>query len=258
MAGKQDKNQLDLDSEFDSGIDVSQLSEAEKAMYDKLNAQVRKAYLEKTSKLAAWRKEQEKGMADMQGQYDEASKALNAWQQWYQAEGQYMTPAEQRKAMSEEGLENPNALQQEIQALRREFQQAAGKYNETIESISKELKTTRDALGLATQLSDLRFKHKDVDPMRVVETAKERGITDLELAYNLAYGDELRESAVKEEVEKRLTEERTKMEAEKDVIDTKPSTTRYAPPPEAKSYGEASANLLGAVRKSGGGGVFTE
>lgn len=257
MAAK-DKNQFDLDAEFDAGIDVSQLSEQEKAIYDKLNAQVRKAYLDKTSKVAAWRKEQEKQLADLTSQHDEATKALNAWQQWYETEGKFMTPAQQRQAMSEEGLENPNLVQQEIAALRQEFQKAAGTYNTVIQELQKELGTTRQALGLSTQINDLRFKHPDIDPMRVLDTAKERGIQDLELAYNLAYGDELRTKQVNEEVEKRLTEERAKAAAEKDVIDTTPSTTRYAPPAEAKSYGEASKNILGAVRASGGGGTFTE
>lgn len=256
MASK--KTEIDLSEEFDAGIDVNQLNEQERAIYDKLNAQVRKAYLDKTGKLANWRKEQEAELVSLQSEHAEATKALTAWQQWYDTEGKYMTKAEQRQAMREEGLEEPTALQREIEALRGEFRQAKQAYDSTIQTLEKELGTTRQALGLSTQINDLRFKHPEIDPMRVIDTARERGIQDLELAYNLAYGDELRTKQVNEEVERRMTEERDKAKAEQDVIDTKPSTTRYAPPAEAKSYGEASQNLLGAVRKSGGGTMMSE
>lgn len=252
-----DKNTPTDDFGEIEGIDVSQLSEQEKAIYDKLNAQVRKAYLDKTSKLAAQRKQWEGDMDKIKAEHTEAVQALQAWQQWYEREGQYMTPRQQKQAMEDEGLENPNALQSEIQALKREFSEANKSYQQIVQDLRQELGTTRQALTLSTQINDLRFKHPEIDPMRILETAKERNITDMDLAYQLAYGDELRTKQVNDEVEKRVAEERTKMESERNVIDTTPSTTRYAPPPEAKSYSEASANLLSDVRKGGGSGLVS-
>jgi hypothetical protein len=246
------KQQTQDTDDLDLGIDVSTLSDAEKPIYEKLNAQVRKAYLDKTQKLATQRKTWEEEQAKIKADHEEATKALQAWNNWWQTEGQYMTKAEQRAAMAEEGLEEPNALMKEIKAIRQEFAEAEKRYGDIITKQGDELKNTQRALGLHNQLLDIRLKHPDADTNRIIETAKERGIQDLDLAYQLAYGDEIRDKEVEEKVTARLTEEREKAAAEKDIVDTKPSTTKYAPPPEAKSYGEASNNLLGAVRKSGG------
>lgn len=255
--GSKDKDKAASDfEEFDSGIDVGTLSAEERAIYDKLNTQVRNAYLKKTSKLAEQRKAWEQEQAGIKGQLDEATQALQAWQQWYTNEGQYMTPAQQQRAMDAQGLENPNEVQQEIAGLRREFQQAATQYNNVIQKLQEQLQQSNSALELQTRLYDLRFKHPDMDPMRVLETAKDRGIQDMDLAYQLAYGDELRKQQVDKEVEVRVAEEKAKLESEKAIVDTTPSTTRYAPPAEAKTYADAGKNLLNAVR-AGGGGTIT-
>jgi|WetSurMetagenome_2_1015567.scaffolds.fasta_scaffold215106_2 hypothetical protein len=246
------------EEELDFGIDVGSLGEAERPIYDKLNAQMRTAWLKKTSELANTRKgltaEQEKVKADL----EEAQQALAAWNDWYQREGQYLTPKQQAAAMREEGLENPNALVEEISTLRREFGQAAQQYNQVIQKLQQDNQAMQQAFGLHNQLINLQLKHPDLDTNRLLETAKDRGIKDLDLAYQLAYGDEIRTKSVEEEVNKRLTEEREKIQTEKDVVDTKPSTVRYAPPGEAKSYSEAGANLLGSIRKAGVTGTITD
>ena len=249
--------QLDTD-DLDFGIDVGSLSEAERPMYDKLNQQMRAAWLKKTSSLADQRKGLTTEQEQIKSELAEAQQSLSAWNEWYQREGQYLTPRQQAQAMDDQGLENPNVVAGEIQALRQEFQQAANQYNTVIQKLQQDNQTMQQAFGLHNQLTDLRLKHTDADPNRILEMAKSRGIKDLDLAYQLAYGDEIRTKAVEDEVTKRVDEERSKMQTERDVVDTKPSTTRYAPPQEAKSYSQAGANLLGSLRKAGVSGPITD
>ena len=254
MAGKP----ITPDEDIDFGIDVGSLSEAERPIYDKLNTQMRSAWLKKTSALAEERKGLGGEKEQIAKELAEAQQSLSAWNKWYQDEGQYMTPRQQAAAMREEGLENPNQTVEAINALRQEFQQTAAQYNQTIQKLQQDNQAMQQAFGLHNQLTDLRIKHTDMDVNRVLETAKERGIKDLDLAYQLAYGDELRTKAVEDEVTKRMEDERSKLQTEKDIVDTKPSTTRYAPPQEAKSYSEAGANLLGSLRKAGVSGTLTD
>jgi hypothetical protein len=253
-----DKNPQPDTDDIDFGIDVGSLSEAERPIYDKLNQQLRTAWLKKTSDLAETRKGLTTEQAQIKAELAEAQQSLTAWNEWYQREGQFMTPRQQAQAMSDEGLENPNLVAKEIQTLRQEFQQAAMQYNQVIERLQNDNQAMQQAFGLHNQLTDLRLKHTDADPARILEVAKARGIKDLDLAYQLAYGDEIRTKAVEDEVTKRVEEERSKMQTERDVVDTKPSTTRYAPPQEAKSYSEAGANLLGSLRKAGVSGPITD
>jgi hypothetical protein len=253
MAAKQPQ-----DDDIDFGIDVGSLGEAERPIYDKLNQQLRAAWLKKTSELAEVKKGFTSEQAKIKAELDEAQQTLTAWNDWYQREGQYLTPRQQAQAMAEEGLENPNALLQEIATLRQEFSQAADRYNQVIAKLQQDNASMQQAFGLHNQLVNLQIKHPDMDTNRLLETAKERGIKDLDLAYQLAYGDEIRNKSVEEEVTKRVTEEREKFQAERDVVDTKPSSTRYSPPPEAASYTQAGDNLLASIRKAGTGGPITD
>lgn len=254
MAAKQ----TNPEDELDFGIDVGSLGEAERPIYEKLNQQMRTAWLKKTGELAETRKGLTAEQAKMKSDLEEAQQALSAWNDWYQREGQYLTPRQQKEAMKEEGLENPNALLEEIATLRQAFTQADQRYNQVIVKLQQDNQAMQQAFGLHNQLVNLQIKHPDLDTNRLLETAKTRGIKDLDLAYQLAYGDEIRTKQVDEEVNKRVTEEREKFQAERDVVDTKPSSTRYSPPPEAKSYAEAGNNLLGSIRKAGTGGPITD
>ena len=61
----------------------------------------------------------------------------------------------------------------------------------------------------------------------------------------------MEQKRISEAVESARKEEREKFEAERAIVDTKPSSTRYAPPEEPKSYADASKSLLSEVRKTG-------
>lgn len=240
-----------LDDDFSGGIDVSKLTDAEKAIYDKLSKPVRDAWLKKTSALAESRKDQESKLSQLQQQYDAAAKQLADVQAWWQNEGQYLTKAEAREVLDDAGVE-PSALMRELSALKTQFTTAAAKYDSTIGKLSEQNKTLENMIRYQSDLFDIRMKHPDADPMRIIETAKEKGVTNLDLAYQMAYGEEKHQAAIDKAVSEAREEERAKVSAEQAIVDTKPSTTRYAPPEEAKSYADASKSLLSEVRKTGG------
>lgn len=241
------------------GLDENDLSDKERANLKRM----RDAYLKKTTALAEQRRKSESDMSELQAQYTEAQQQLHSVQQWWTAltpeqQNYYntLTPGQQTQVLERQGLEDPNTLNSELSQLRQQFQGGLQQLNAMrgeLGQLAQRNQTLENALRLQHSLFDLRLKHPDMDPQRVLETAKERGLTDMELSYRLAYDDELRAKAVDSEVTKRMDEERGKMQAERDLVDTKPSTTRYAPPGEAKTYAEASGNLLSAVRKSGSG-----
>lgn len=243
------------------GFDVNKLEPQEKAIYERLNKQFRDAYLKKTSALAQQRRKMESEMEQLKQQLTAATSELQQFYDWWQREGQYLTPAEQRRVMAEEGMEHPNVLQQEIAALRREFQQAAAQYQQMLESVNQRNATLENALRLQNELWELRWKHRDMqdfDPMKVLKTAQEKGLTNLELAFNIAYGDALKERELNTKLEERLAEERERLKSEQSVVETRPTTTRYAPPSEPRTYGEASESLLGTLRSSSRSGPLLD
>lgn len=237
-------------------LDPSTLSDQERAMYDKLHKRMRDAYLKKTSTLAEKRQSWEREQQTLQSQLAEKEQQLNAVREWWQREGQYMTPRQQEAVLDRAGIDDPSDLVNEVSSLRTQLgygQAQLAKVLEEVQSLRTHTGTLENALRLQTDLFDLRLKHSDLDPLRVLNTAREKGLTDLGLAYNLAYGDEIKAREVEEKVNERVEAERSKLSAERDLVETKPASTKYAPPTEAKSYSEASANLLGAVRKSNAG-----
>jgi len=250
VATKQ-KQQTDVEElEFD--IDVNSLSDEEKKIYEKLHNRMRQAYLKKTSSLAEERKKLESEMEQLQRQYQEAVQNLQQWNLWWQSEGQFLTGRERQESAEDYGVEaDPRTYSKEIEALRREFMLAKQQYDNVIRELSSKASTLEGALRLQHELFNLRLQHPDMDIDRVLNTAKERGITDLELAYRLAYDDELRQKAVDEEVSKRLEDELSRRKSEQAVVETTPATRRYAPPEKPATYSQASEGLLSALRQSG-------
>jgi len=245
---KDDKQYQD---DLDLGIDESKLSDAEKPIFEKLNKQVREAYLKKTSALADDRKKYETQMGELQTKYDGAAKQLADVQAWWQSEGQYLTKAEAKQVLDDADVD-PSGLMRELTALKNQFTTAAQKYDTTISKLTEQNATLENMVRYQSDLFDIRMKHPDADPLRIIETAKEKNISNLDLAYKMAYGEEMEQKKISEAVESARKEEREKYEAERAIVDTKPSTTRYAPPAESKTYADASASLLSEVRKTGG------
>lgn len=245
-------NKQQQDDEFKLELDDSKFSDAEKAAVVALTKQYRDAWLKKTSGLADGRKEQESKLADIQAKYEKAAQELTAVQQWWQTEGQFLTKAEAKDALEDAGLDQPNALMRELQALRNQFTVAQQKYDNTIGQLTDQNKSLEGALRLSNDLFNVRLKYPGADPERILNTAKEKGVQNLELAYQMAYGDEMKTKEIESAVATAREEERAKVSAERDIVETTPTSTRYTPPTESKSYGDASKNLLEGVRKSGG------
>ena len=244
-------NKNNPQDDFDTGIDVSTLTDAEKAIYEKLNKPMRDAWLKKTNSLAEERKSQESKLAALQQQHDAAAKQLADVQAWWQNEGQYLTKAEAREVLDEANVD-PSGLMRELNTLKNQFTIASTKYDQTISKLTEQNNTLENMIRYQSDLFDIRMKHPEADPMRIIETAKEKGIHNLDLAYNMAYGEEKHQKAIDDAVSAAREEERAKVNAEQAIVDTKPSTTRYAPPEESKSYADASKSLLSEVRKTGG------
>lgn len=243
------KNQPQDD--FDSGIDVGTLTDAEKAIYEKLNKGVRDAWLKKTNTLAEDRRAQEARMAELQQKHDAAAKQLQDVQAWWQQEGQYLTRAQQQQVLDDADVD-PGGLMRELNALKTQFTMASNKYDQTISKLTEQNQTLENMIRYQSDLFDIRMKHPEADPMRIIETAREKGVNNLDLAYKMAYGEEMEQKRITEAVDSARKEEREKLEAEKAIVDTTPTSTRYAPPEESKSYADASKSLLSEVRKTGG------
>jgi len=253
--------------DFSIDFDVSTLDDNGKKLYESLNKQFRDAYLKKTSTLAEGRQGMEKElndarakMTDLERRYQEADAERMQFKQWWESEGQYLysNPTQAAKA---EGFETPDAIARELSELRTGFQRAQQAYDRNLQQLTERVGLFENGLRLQHDLFDLRFKHPEADVMRVLDTAKEKGINNLELAYNLAYGDEklkAKEEELQKENETWRQQELEKMQAESKIVETTPKTTRYAPAENPKSYSEASNSLLNAIRGSGSGGALTD
>ncbi|MCL6456713.1 MAG: hypothetical protein K6T85_01780, partial [Gorillibacterium sp.] len=204
------------------------------------------------SSLAEQRKKLENEMEQLRSQYDEALQNLQQWQRWWEIEGQYLTGQERQQSAEDYGLSaDPQVYHNEVQALRRDFALAKQQYDNTIRDLSNKANTLEGALRLQHELFMLKMQHPDMDVGRVLTTAREKGLNNLELAYKLAYDDELRSKMVEEQVQQRLQDELSRRQSESSIVETTQSTRRYSPPETPKSYGQASDSLLSALRQSG-------
>jgi len=257
---------LDIDDDFSVDIDASTLDDSGRQAYETLENEFRKAYLQKTDKLAQQRREMEQQLQQRDSKVRELEDKFNTVAQenqqfhtWWQTEGQYLyrTPSEGAAA---EGMANPDRTEAELQRLTRAMNAAQQRYDEAFLKMQDRLGTYEHAMRMQHDLFELRLKHPNADPQRIIEMAKERGITNLDLAYQLAYGDddmrkqiEDREAAIKAEYDQRLNDELEKYKAEGKLVEPRPASTRYVPPAAATSYASASEGLLQTVRSKGGG-----
>ena len=95
-------------------------------------------------------------------------------------------------------------------------------------------------------LTDFRFKHPEADWKRVMERAKKNGVRDFELAYQMEYGEELKEKEVNEKVERKLAEEKDKSSAETKLPEFTPGSPVFSPETKEKpadSWSGASARF---------------
>jgi hypothetical protein len=240
-----------MSDEFDvEGINPDELDDAGKAIYAKLHTNFRNAWLKKNDTSAKQMKQLEIQAQKMQTELNEAHTALAAYYDWYQTVGKDLTAAEQRREMDRLDIEKPNDMMREIKSLRDDLQRLAQTYESKIQNIDTTSGQTRSMLDYALRLNELRYKHrdKDIDLTKVTQVMKDRGINDPDLAYQLAYDDEIRSALVEKEVSQRVEDERKKIEAERDIVDASEATSFYQPPSEPKSYAEASQALLSKIR----------
>lgn len=249
---------MSKDDDFSIDFDESTLDDTSRPIYEALNKQFRNAWLKKSQGAADERKRLQAEMAEVQKQYQEAEQERTAFRNWWAAEGQYQYATPEQGARAE-GFEQPDAIQRELHQLRQQFQQAATRYDQTIQGLTDKLNVTEQAMRMQQDLWGLRWKHKDkdIDPKKILETARDRNVTDLNLAYELAYGEADRQKEVEERATKLAEERIAQKEAESKIVET-PKTSHYAPPETAKSYSEASKGLLQSVRSGGGTGPLLD
>jgi hypothetical protein len=234
-----------------TGINYDELDEAGKQIYDTLNKNFREAWLKKNNERAEKTRETEVKMTKLQSDLTEAHTALAAYYDWYQNTGQYLTENQQQQVMNQTNFD-PNQLVRTIQQLEHKVENITNNYERQIQELRAGSDQTRGVLDMAMRLNELRFKHKDrdVDLSRITQVMKERQINDPDLAFNVAYDEELRRELVDKEVNSRLDEERKKLEAERNLVDVE-ANTYYQPPVEPKSYTQASQALLEKLRQGG-------
>ena len=257
---------LEIDDDFRVDIDASNLDESGRQAYDTLEKEFRKAYLQKTDKLAKHRQEieqqlqgRDRKLSELEQKFNTVAQENQQFHTWWQTEGQYLyrTPAEGAAA---QGIDDPDRTNAELQRLTRAMNNAQQRYDDALAKMHEKFGTYEHALRMQHELFELRLKHPDADPQRIIETAKDRGLTNLDLAYQIAYGDDdmrkqvdEREAKLKQEYEQRLQDELGKLKAEGQLVEPRPASTRYIPPAEATSYASASQGLLNTVRTKGGG-----
>jgi hypothetical protein len=235
------------------GIDVTKLDEAGKKLYAQLEGQFKGAYTKKTQALSEKQKEWEAEKATLSQEAATYKAEIDGFNGWWnsmtpqqQAYYKTLSPGQQEAILDERGLVNPEVSAQdykvvaeELQGLRTWGQQEFGKVGNRVASLES-------SMPLFMDLVDFRFKHPDADWKRVMKRAQTDNLRNFDLAYQLEYGEELKEKEVNEKVERKLAEEKDKSTAESKLPEFTPGKSIFSPDaekPAAKSWSEASSHF---------------
>jgi hypothetical protein len=235
------------------GIDVNSLDDAGKKLYSQLEGQFKGAYTKKTQALSeekkAWEAEQRKLSEEAQ-EYKRQLDGFNGWwasltpqQQNYYATA---TPGEQEDILADRGLTHPDDAMADLQSVAQDLkglrQWGEAKFSE----YERKIGALESSMPLFMDLTDFRFKHPEADWKRVMERAKKDGIRNFDLAYQLEYGEELKEKEVEERVTRKMQEETSKKESEAKLPEFTPGTPIFSPEAKEKpadSWSGASARF---------------
>ncbi len=239
------------------GIDVTKLDEAGKKLYAQLEGQFKGAYTKKTQALSEKQKEWEAEKATLAQEAATYKAEIDGFNGWWnsmtpqqQAYYKTLSPGQQDDILEGQGLVRPEvsakdyeSVAKEMQGLREWGADQFGKYDKRVASLES-------SMPLFMDLVDFRFKHPDADWKRVMKRAQTDNLRNFDLAYQLEYGDELKEKQVNEEVTRRLSEETEKKSAEKNLPEFTPGKSIFSPEtaaPAAKSWSDASARFTEAA-----------
>ncbi len=239
--------------DFNIDFDVSKLDDAGKKLYAQLEGQFKGAYTKKTQALAkekeAWETEKAQLAKEAEG-YKTEVEQFKAWwgsltpqqQNYYHS----LSPGEQEDVLADRGLVRPeesiadlNSVAKEIKGLKEWGENKFGEFE-------KKLGALESSFPLFMDLTDFRFKHPEADWKRVMDRAKKDNLRNFELAYQLEYGEELKEKEVNEKVERKLAEEKEKATTESKLPEFTPGTSVFSPEEKSKpaeSWSAASARF---------------
>lgn len=223
------------------GIDLNSLDDAGKKLYAQLEGQFKGAYTKKTQALSeekkAWEAEQKKLTEEAQQYKTEVEQFKSWWNALTPQQQNYyhsLTPGQQQDVLDERGLVNPEESVQDFNAVLKEIQGLRDWGNNKFEAYDRKIGALESAMPLFIDLTDFRFKHPEADWKRVMERAKKDNVRNFELAYQLEYGDELKEKEVEERVTRKLEEEKNKVESEKKLPEFTPGQSIFSPEEKSK------------------------
>lgn len=239
------------------GIDVNSLDDAGKKLYAQLEGQFKGAYTKKTQALAKekqeWEAEQKKLSEEAQQYKGEVEQFRTWWQSLTPQQQNYyntLTPGQQEDILSERGLVNPEESMADLQSVAQEMKGLRQWGEQKFTEYERKISALENSMPLFMDLTDFRFKHPEADWKRVMARANKDGIRNFDLAYQLEYGDELKEKEVEERVSRKLEEENSKKEAETKLPEFTPGTSVFSPEEKTKpadSWSGASARFKEAA-----------
>ena len=243
-----------MDDDFKiEGIDVNSLDDAGKKLYAQLEGQFKGAYTKKTQKLAEekakWETEQAKLSEEAQQYRGEVEQFKTWWGSLTPQQQNYyntLTPGQQEDLLSERGLVNPEDSMADLQSVAQDLKGLRDWGTQKFAEYERKIGALESSMPLFMDLTDFRFKHPEADWKRVMERAKKDGIRNFDLAYQLEYGDELKEKEVEERVTRKMSEEASKKEAETKLPEFTPGTPIFSPEAKEKpadSWSGASARF---------------
>jgi len=186
------------------GIDISTLPEEVQELARNANASMQKGFNEKMESLSTDRKKLEDEINSYRSRYEEALEVNKQWDvynreqveplkaEYYSLKGQSTKHTDDD---DDEQQVEAKRLQEVEKNLRAEYQTA----------IAAEVQRVGNLMTAMNQLNDLRWQHRDnpeFDVSKVIDTARNAGVTDLKTAYKLAYGDMDKETYAKSQIEK--------------------------------------------------------
>ncbi len=224
------------------GINLDELDDKGKALYSNLEKQFKGAYTKKTQSLSderrSWEKEKEQLSKDMQT-YKEQVEGFSTWwagltpqQQDYYNQ---LSPGQQQQVAGEFGLDAPQELQRQYQAISKdvgELRKWGGQIYEAVKGMETKIGSVENAVAMSMDWTEFRAKHPDADRKRIFDRMTNEGIKNFDLAYELEYKDELLNNQVEAKVSERTKEIEEKMRSESKLPEFSPGRSSAIPAKE--------------------------
>jgi hypothetical protein len=208
-----------------------------KKVYNAMKAGVTKKFQEWAEK----RKELENTAKELENRIYE-------WEDWYasafpegwQSQEQLTQPTQPTQSSQLTQSRNEPTIAELIDAINK----AGAVFERRLNDLASQQQRLSNAFTLSLDLIEQKFQNPQMDIVKVLETARDKGLGDLKTAYDIAYRDELLNKQVEERVKKALEEK----EAERrKTLETGSGTvplTLERPKEAPKSFTEATQQFL--------------